>query len=102
MNKKAIAIAIACALVAGCTINRPFMKEKTTVTSTNGVTSATERNLKETGPAVGPAKQSINGQKASLGKTMSTGVESLSQEGGGTNVTETLRLVVELLKIAKP
>jgi hypothetical protein len=102
MKTQAIIIAIACALVAGCTINRPHMREKTTSTSTNGVTSATERELQVTSLTVWPAKESIAGQKASLGKTMSTGVESLSQEGGGTNVTETLRLVIELLKIAKP
>lgn len=86
-------------ILTGCTINRPYMKERTTVTTTNGVTSATERNLKVTSLTLWPAKESVNGQKASLGKTMSTGVESLQQEGGGTNVVATLDKLIELYRL---
>lgn len=86
-------------ILTGCTINRPYMKERTTVTTTNGVTSATDRNLKVTSLTLWPAKESVNGQKASLGKTMSTGVESLQQEGGGTNVVATFDKLIELYRL---
>lgn len=88
-------------ILTGCTINRPYMKERTTVTTTNGVTSATERNLKVTSLTIWPAKESVAGQKAALGKTMSTGVESLQQEGGGTNITSTIQAAIELIKLLK-
>lgn len=88
-------------ILTGCTINRPHMKERTTVTTTNGVTTATERNLDVTSLTLWPAKESVAGQKASLGKTMSTGVESLQQEGGGTNMVGTIQGLVELLKLLR-
>ncbi len=90
---KTILTILLCSIAVGCAINRPVITE--TVTGTNGVT--TTRTLKVTSMAVWPATTSLERQKVTIGKTLSVGTDGLTQEGGGTNVVETLRALDSIL-----
>lgn len=89
--------AIAPLLLAGCAVNRPNLKEKTTTTSTNGVVTVQERSLQVLTAAFWPAQNEVSKQKATLGKTMSTGTDSLDQQSGGTNVVDALKHIDSIL-----
>ena len=93
-----LAIATLACLATGCAINRPVLTE--TVTGTNGV--ITTRQLKVTTFLVWPATQSIERQRASLGKTISVGQSGIEQEGGGTNVVEALKSIDSILGKVRP
>ena len=87
------------ALVAlGCAVNRPEFVERTT--GTNGVTS--ERRLTVSTWSLWPASTDLAKQKASLGKTFTLGTSDLGQDGGGTNVVETLRALDSILGKIRP
>lgn len=93
---KTITLLIAIAALTGCALNRPRLVEETETPSTNGVAKV-RRELKVTSFVLWPAKEEVSNQKASLGKTLSTGVSTLSQEGGGTNVVEALKSIDSIL-----
>ena len=78
---------------AGCAPSRATFEER----GTNG----TVRRMVVSSFALWPATQSIEKQKASLGKTFSFGAEGIEQDGGSTNLTESLRetrLLIQSLK----
>lgn len=85
-------------LFTGCASNRAEFRERTT--ATNGVT--TERTLAVNTRTAWPATSEIGKQRASLGKTFSLGQSELSQEGGGTNVTDALRSLDSILSKIRP
>lgn len=93
---KTTILLIAIAAFTGCALNRPRLVEETETPSTNGVAKV-RRELKVTSFVMWPAKEEVSNQRASLGKTMTTGVGSLSQEGGGTNVVEALKSIDSIL-----
>lgn len=93
--------ALLAALATGCALNRPRLVETTEVPSTNGV-AKTHRELKVTSFVMWPAKESVSNQKASLGKTMTTGVDALQQESGGTNVVNALQAIDSILSKVRP
>ena len=95
-DMKTITLLIAIAALTGCALNRPRLVEETETPSTNGVAKV-RRELKVTSFVLWPAKEEVSNQKASLGKTLSTGVSTLSQEGGGTNVVEALKSIDSIL-----
>lgn len=87
----------------GCVLNRPRLSERNTTTLTNGVVIANEKNMKVTSFVLWPAKETVANQKASISaKTMSTGVDSLQQEGGGTNVVDALKEINSILSKVRP
>lgn len=97
---KTLSLLLVAVILTGCALNRPRLTERT-VNPTNGVVS--EKTMKVTSFVLWPAKESVANQKASITKaTMSTGVGSLDQEGGGTNVVEALKEAKEILKIFRP
>lgn len=101
---KCIAV-ITIALLTGCALNRPYIKEKTTTTATNGVVTVSDRMLKVTTFALWPADTEVTKQKASAGRTLSTGVEDVTAKGGGTNLVTALselRQIMELMVKAAP
>lgn len=96
---KTLSLLLVAVVLAGCALNRPRLTERTV--GTNGV--VTEKSMKVTSFVLWPAKESVANQKATITKaTMSTGVGSLDQEGGGTNVVEALKEAKEILKIFRP
>jgi len=102
MNKSLLALPVLVIAIAasGCVLNRPRLTERT-VNPTNGVIS--EKSMKVTSFVLWPAKESVSNQKASISaKTMSTGVDSLAQEGGGTNVVDALKALDSILGKIRP
>ena len=102
MRTIALTSIILAALATGCALNRPLLQEETHQTATNGVVNATKRSLKVTSFVMWPAKDSVSNQKASLGKTMSTGVDALNQDSGGTNVVNALQAIDSILGKVRP
>lgn len=102
MSMKSSALLIAILCLCGCALNRPYITEETTTTQTNGVANTSKRLLKLTSFAVWPAETDVSKQKASAGKTLSTGVEELRASGGGTNAVAALREVKEILQTVSP
>lgn len=104
MKKITLLVLVASQLNLGCVIHRPKMEETTTRTEgsgTNTVTTVQDRKLKLTSIALWPGKQSAEGAKMSLGKTMSVGVTGLEQESsGGTNSIRQLEAATSLLRAA--
>lgn len=80
-------------LMVGCAYVRPHAVE--TATSTNGV--ITRREIWLPGFAIWPAGQTVDKQRASIGKTVSAGMVDVNQDGGGTNVVEALRAIDSIL-----
>ena len=99
--KTTLAIAIV-ALLSGCALNRPFITEKVTTTGKDGTVTTTERTLKVTTLAAWPASTEVTKQTANAGKTLSTGAAGIHEDGGGTNVVETLRALDSILGKVRP
>lgn len=102
---KRLIISACILLTFGCALNRPYIKEKTTSTATNGVVTVSDRMLKVTTLALWPADTEVTKQKASAGKTLSTGVDDVTAKGGGTNLVTALselRQIMELMVKAAP
>lgn len=101
---KTIIALLALIAFTGCALNRPYIKEKsTTTTSTNGVSITTmDRMLKVTTLAFWPADTEVTKQKASAGKTLSTGVEDVTAKGGGTNMVGALSELRQILQLIAP
>lgn len=95
MKRFALLLAL---LAAGCAVNRPEFRE--TVVAADG--SSTERRLTVSTWSLWPASTDLAKQRASLGKTMTLGTSDLGQEGGGTNVVETLRALDSILGKLRP
>lgn len=100
--KKLIPMALAL-IATGCTINRPYVKEDASVKMTPdgiGETNYT-RIVKGTSTSIWPAKQDVEAQKITAGKTISVGTGKVGQENtGGTNgvlVIQSLERIVERL-----
>jgi len=93
---KAIALLLAMACVCGCVISRPYIKE---TTSPDGVVV---REMRLTSFAIWPASQTIDKQRASVGKTWSLGAAGIEQESGGSNVVEALRAIDSILSKIRP
>jgi hypothetical protein len=91
-------LALLLPLVAGCAVNRPEFRE--TVVAADG--ASTERRLTVATWSLWPASTDLAKQKASLGKTMTLGTSDLGQDGGGTNVVETLRALDSILGKIRP
>ena len=90
----AMSVLLALALM-GCATNKPVFRESITVE--DGRTN-TVRELTITTRALWPATTDLAKQKASMsGKTWSVGTEGLREDGGGTNVVESLRELNKLL-----
>lgn len=82
----------------GCAVHRPLLLTETQ--GTNGV--VTKQRLSMATWALWPATTEIARQKASVGKTLSLGVEGLREDGGGTNMTDALKYLDSILgKISK-
>lgn len=97
---KTLSLLLVAFVFAGCALNRPRLTERT-VNPTNGV--ITEKTMKVTSFVLWPAKESVANQKATISKaTMSTGVGSIDQEGGGTNMVEALKEVKGILQLIRP
>ena len=77
----------------GCAMTRPHVVE--TVTGTNGV--VTRRELWLPAFVVWPGTQTLEKQRASIGKTLSAGFTGSEQDSGGTNVVEALRAIDSIL-----
>lgn len=82
---------VAAAALCGCALNRPYMRETSETTSTNGVVTKTERLSKATTIGLWPGTATVEKQRTSLGKTMSIGQQDIESNGGGTNMVESLR-----------
>ena len=78
-------------------MHRPELTTETR--TTNGV--VTTQRLSVSTWALWPATTEIAKQKASVGKTLSLGVEGLREESGGTNVVGALRELRELIQALK-
>lgn len=87
-------LAVAGSVIAGCAPSRATFEER----GTNGVV----RRMVVSSFALWPATQSIEKQKASLGKTFSFGASGIEQDGGGTNVVESLNAATRLIQAARP
>ena len=100
MNRKILPLLSVLTLFAsGCVLNRPKLTERTV--GTNGVVS--EKSMKVTSFVMWPATERVANQRASISaKTMSTGVGSLEQEGGGTNMVEALKSLDSILGKIRP
>ena len=83
------AAALGGVLASGCAVNRPVFSETTA--------DGTRRELRVSSWALWPATVDLARQKASLGKTFTLGTDGLREDGGGTNVTESLRLLKAIL-----
>ena len=81
--------------IVGCAYSRPHLVE-TITNPTNGIT--TRRELWLPGYALWPASQTIERQRASIGKTLSAGLTEANQDSGGTNMVEALRSLDSILK----
>lgn len=90
MKRLALALAL---LAAGCAPTRATFEER----STNGVV----RRMVVSSFALWPATQSIEKQRASLGKTFSFGAEGMELDGGSTNLTESIRETTRLVRELK-
>lgn len=75
----------------GCSISDPKFHERTV--TTNGVVS--ERSLRIPQWSLWPATQSVEKQKATLGKTFSFGSQGLEQETTSTNAVDFIRAAGE-------
>lgn len=96
---KTLSLLLVAFVFAGCALNRPRLTERTV--GTNGV--VTEKTMKVTSFVLWPARESVANQKASITKaSMSTGVGSIDQEGGGTNMVEALKEVKGILQLVRP
>lgn len=95
-------IAFLIPLLAGCALNRPYMREVVTTTSTNGVTTTTERLSKATTLGLWPGTASVERQRTSLGKTMSIGQSDIEAQGGGTNMVHQLQALDSIIGKLRP
>lgn len=96
--KKLLCLSALTLAIAGCAVHRPLLLTETQ--GTNGV--VTKQRLSMATWALWPATTEIAKQKASVGKTLSLGVEGLREDGGGTNMTEALKHLDSILgKISK-
>lgn len=82
-------------LLPGCAFNRPVLTRDEI--GTNGLVVARTR-LSISSYALWPATSQLAKQKASLGKTMSVGTDALEQQGAGTNLTESLKALKDLVQ----
>jgi len=89
-------------LLAGCAVTRPHLVEVTTTTYTrNGVTNVVVRkDMKLPAYVLWPATQSLEKQRGSIGKTLSAGFSGADQDGGSTNVADTIKALDSLLRTA--
>jgi len=85
-------------LTAGCAYHRPQMR--TEERGTNGLVRVVETS--SPGWALWPATQDLQKERLSNGKTQSIGVEGLNQDGGSTNVADTIRALSGLLERIRP
>jgi hypothetical protein len=85
-------VALCCCL--GCAPTRATFEE----TAPGGLS----RRLVVSSFAIWPATASIAKQRASMGKTFSFGAEGVELDGGGTNLTESLRETTRLINALKP
>ena len=76
-------------LGTGCAFN------KVESSSTQGTNITT---IKVRTYAFWPATSTLDKQKISAGKTLSVGTEGLVQEGGGTNIANTISALTDLIK----
>ena len=91
-------LCLSCLLVlSGCAMHHPRLMTETR--TTNGV--VTIQQLSVSTWALWPATTEIAKQKASVGKTLSLGVEGLREESGGTNVAGALRELRELIQVLR-
>jgi hypothetical protein len=85
-------------VTAGCAYHRPQLRSEER--ATNGVVRVVETS--SPGWALWPATQDLTRERLSNGKTQSIGVEGLTQDGGGTNVADTIRALSGLLERLRP
>lgn len=81
----------------GCAVYRPTLKTETT--GVDG--SVTVQSISIPTFVVWPATSEIAKQKASVGKTLSLGVDGLKEDGGGTNMVGALRGLRDLVQALK-
>ena len=87
----------------GCALTRPHVVETTATTYAAGATNITVR--KEIWlPAfvVWPANQTLEKQRGSIGKTVSAGFTDANQDGGGTNMVESLKALDSIIGKIRP
>lgn len=92
---KLFLLALYCAVLTGCAVNRPQFIHETYDPQTGLIIE--RRRLVVPSIVTWPATQSIEKQKASLGKTFSLGQTAMEQESGGTNVVEALKAIDSIL-----
>lgn len=90
-----LGLALIAPLFTGCALSNPKFSERTETHLTNGVVVVNERTLRIPQGSVWPATQSVEKQKATLGKTFSFGSSGLDQETTSTNATEMIRQAAE-------
>ena len=95
---KTLLLLLVVACLSGCVISRPYIKE--TTTTPDG--SIIVREMRLTSFAIWPASQSVDKQRASVGKTWSLGAAGIDQESGGTNVVDALRAIDSILSKLHP
>jgi hypothetical protein len=74
---------------AGCVVSRARLTETTA--------DGTQRELRLNNYAGWPATQTLDKQRASIGKTLSAGNSGLEQGTGSTNVVEALKALDSIL-----
>lgn len=89
---------LAVLLTAGCAYHRPQMR--TEERGTNGTVRIVETS--SPGWALWPATQDLSKERLSNGRTQSIGVEGLNQDGGSTNVADTIRALSGLMEKLRP
>jgi hypothetical protein len=90
---KNLAMLVMLSLLSGCALYRPYLRSETS--STNGVVTVLE--IKTPVWALWPATTELSKQKATAGKTLALGTETLREDSGGTNVVEALKQLNDLL-----
>lgn len=83
-------------LFPGCAVSNPQFLERTETRQTNGVVVVSEKSLRIPQISTWPATQTIEKQKATLGKTsFSFGSQGLEQETTSTNAVDFIRAAGE-------
>ncbi len=84
-------------VTCGCALTRPHVVEVST--GTNG--TVTRKEIWLPAFAVWPASQTLEKQRGSIGKTLTAGFSEASQDGGSTNIADTIKALTDLLKTLK-
>lgn len=104
MKKKMLISLVLILPILGCAVTRPnVLRKNNTIIhlNSNGTTNSIELVVLErvSLPAFvsWPANQLVERQRGSVGKTVTAGFAEAGQEGGSTNVLDSLRILLDVI-----